>query len=147
MRYLVSAMLVIVGIIHLVPLSGVLGADRLSALYGLPFDESSLEILMRHRAVLFGLLGGFLILAAFRPPFQAVAVVAGLASVLSFVWLAWSVGSYNALVGRVVLADLVALACLMVALAGLVLSKGRADDASAYSGDTPSATRKRATML
>ena len=55
MRYLVSAMLVIVGIIHLLPLSGVLSESRLTVLYGIPFDEPNLEILMRHRAVLFGL--------------------------------------------------------------------------------------------
>lgn len=126
MPYLVSAMLVIVGIIHLLPLSGVLGAGQLSALYGLPFSEPNLEILMRHRAVLFGLLGGFLIFAAFKPAFQAVALAAGFASVLSFVWLAWSVGGYNALVGRVFVADLIALACLLIALAGLLLAKARA---------------------
>jgi hypothetical protein len=36
MRHLVSAMLVIVGVIHLLPLSGVLGGARLEALYGIP---------------------------------------------------------------------------------------------------------------
>jgi heme A synthase len=111
------------------------------------FSEPNLEILMRHRAVLFGLLGGFMVLAAFRPAFQAVALVAGLASVLSFVWLAWLVGGYNALVGRVFVADLIALACLLIALIGLALSKGRADAESTYSGETPNATRNRATML
>ena len=147
MRYLVSVMLVSVGIIHLLPLSGVFGAGQLSALYGLPFGEPNLQILMRHRAVLFGMLGGFMILAAFRPAFQGVALVAGLTSVLSFVGLAWSVGGYNAMVGRVVVADLVALACLVIALAALALPKCRADDGADYSGDTPSATRNRATML
>ena len=61
MRYTVSAMLAVVAVIHLLPLSGVLGAGRLAALYGLPFDEPNLAILMRHRAVLFGLLGVFLL--------------------------------------------------------------------------------------
>lgn len=145
MRYLVSAMLLIVGIIHLLPLSGVLGAGQLSALYGLPLGEPNLEILMRHRAVLFCLLGGLLILAAFRPAFQAVALVAGFASVLSFLGLAWSVGGYNALIARVVLADLIALVCLLIALAGFLTTRGNA--VAVYSGDTPSATKNRATML
>ena len=57
MRYLVSATLVLVGLIHLLPLSGVLSADQLASLYGLSFSEPNLAILMRHRAVLFGLLG------------------------------------------------------------------------------------------
>jgi hypothetical protein len=69
---------------------------------------------MRHRAVLFGLLGLFLLFAAFRPPFQTIAFIAGFVSVVSFLWLAWSVGGYNAQVARVFLADIVALACLMI---------------------------------
>jgi hypothetical protein len=114
MRYLVSAMLVVVAVIHLLPLSGVLGSERLAALYGLPFNEPNLAILMRHRAVLFGLLGLFLLFAAFRPQFQAIAFIAGFVSVVSFLLLAWSVGGYNAQIARVFMADIVALACLIV---------------------------------
>lgn len=117
LRHLVTACLLIVGVIHLLPLSGVLGAERLAALYGLPqstFDDPNLAILMRHRAVLFGLLGGFLLMAAFRPDWQAIALAMGLVSVLSFLWLAWVEGPHNAQLGRVVTADLVALACLVV---------------------------------
>jgi len=66
MRYLISVMLVVVAIIHLLPLPGVLGSERLAALYGLSFDDPNLQILMRHRAVLFGLLGVFIMIAAFR---------------------------------------------------------------------------------
>ena len=116
MRHLVSAMLVVVGVIHLLPLSGVLGSERLAALYGLPFDETNLAILMRHRAVLFGLLGLFLCFAAFRPAWQTIAFVAGFISVVSFLWLAWAVGGYNASLARVVVADVVALACLVIGM-------------------------------
>lgn len=114
MSYLISAMLVIVGIIHLLPLSGMLGSERLSALYGLSFEEANLAILMRHRAVLFGLLGAFLLYAAFQPDFQPAAFIAGFISVLSFLLLAWSTGGYNALIARLFTADLIALACLII---------------------------------
>lgn len=107
-------MLGVAGIIHLLPLAGVLGSDRLASLYGLPFNEPNLEILMRHRAVLFGLLGVFLVFAAFKPAYQTAAYVAGLVSVVSFLYLAWSVGGYNELIGRVLKADIVALVCLVV---------------------------------
>ena len=116
MRYLVSAMLVIVAIIHLLPLSGVLGGERLAALYGLSFNDPNLAILMRHRAVLFGLLGLFLLFAAFRPQFQVIAFIAGFVSVVSFLWLAWSMGGYNAQIARVITADIVALACLIIGI-------------------------------
>ena len=114
MRHLVSAMLVIVAIIHLLPLSGAIGSERLASLYGIAFDEPNIAILMRHRAVLFGLLGLFTLFAAFAPRFQVAAFVIGLVSVVSFLWLASSVGGYNAAIGRVVTADVVALACLIV---------------------------------
>ena len=109
MRSLISLMLIITGIIHLLPLSGVLGVERLSVIYGMAFSDPNLVILMRHRAVLFGLLGLFYIAAAFKPAWQPLAFVAGFTSVVSFLWLAWSVGGYNAQLGRVVIADIVAL--------------------------------------
>lgn len=117
MKHLVSAMLVVVGVIHLLPLAGVLGATRLTALYGVPFDEPNLAILMRHRAVLFGLLGAFFLVAAFRSAWQPAALVAGFASVASFLYLAWSVGGYNPQIGRVVTADVIALVCLVIGAA------------------------------
>ena len=117
MQRLIAALLVVVGVIHLLPLSGVLGPARLGVLYGLAFDDPNLAILMRHRAVLFGLLGAFLVYAAFRPVLQPLAFIAGFISVGSFLWLAWSTPGYNASIGRVVAADWVALACLLVATA------------------------------
>ena len=114
MRLLVSAMLLVVGVIHLLPLSGVLGGARLVSVYGAPIDDPNLEILMRHRAVLFGLLGAFLIYAAFKPPFQGIALLAGLISVVSFMLLAWTVGGYNAQLATVFKADIVALGCLAI---------------------------------
>ena len=64
MNKLITILLLVVGIIHLMPLLGVLGGDRLNSLYGLSLDEPNLQILMRHRAVLFGLLGALLVAAA-----------------------------------------------------------------------------------
>jgi len=113
MQYVASAALLVAAVIHLLPLQGVLGSDRLASLYGaLPFDDPNLAILMRHRAVLFGLLGAFLLFAAFRPALQTLAFIAGLVSVISYLWLAWSIGGHNALLARVVVADIVALVCL-----------------------------------
>ncbi len=119
MKTSVTVLLLVVGVIHLLPVTGVLGAERLAALYGMEMTDSNLEILLRHRAVLFGLLGGFLIYAAFVPPAQPPAIVAGLASVVSFLWLARPVSEINEALTRVVIADWLALACLLVA-AGLI---------------------------
>lgn len=116
MKMAVSVLLALVAIIHFLPLSGVLSAERLAALYGLSFHEKNLEILMRHRAVLFGLLGLFLMYAAFQPSLQPLAFIVGFVSVLSFMGLAWLVGDYNAAIRKVVVADAVALASLSLAV-------------------------------
>ena len=115
MGRVITALLIFVGIIHLLPLSGVLGAERLAILYGVAIEDPSLEILMRHRAILFGLLGLFLIYAAFQSSLQTLAIIAGLTSVLSFIAIAWSVGGYNEFVGKVVIADIIATVALVAA--------------------------------
>jgi len=125
MRYLVSALLVLAGIIHVLPITGVLGSERLAALYGLSFDDPNMAILMRHRAVLFGLLGAFMIIAAFRPTWQSTALIAGLTSAVSFLWIAKSVDHYNAQLARVVAADIVAVVCLVIGISSYVLMNAK----------------------
>jgi hypothetical protein len=115
MARIVAAALLIAGVIHLLPLPGVLGGAQLERLYGLALDQPDLLILMRHRALLFGLLGALLVTAAFRPALQPLAIAAGLASACAFLVLAWSTGGYGAPVARVVQADVVAIACLLLA--------------------------------
>jgi hypothetical protein len=114
MRYILSAMLTVVGIIHLLPLSGVLSVSRLQALYGVAITDPNLEILMRHRAVLFGILGAFQIYAAFRPVLQLAALIAGTISVISFLVITGMVGGYSVGIARVVTADIVAVVCLLI---------------------------------
>ena len=114
MKPLVAIALMIVAAIHLVPIVGVFGADRIANLYGIAIDGADLEILMRHRAVLFGLLGAFLVFAVFRPAWRTAAFVAGFVSVVSFLVLAFAVGDYGAPIRRVVIADVAALAFLVI---------------------------------
>ena len=111
-KWVTSAMLLIVGVIHLLPVTGVAGRPRLAALYGIAVSDPNLAILLRHRAVLFGLLGAFLLCATFRPALQPLALIAGWVSVLSFLWLTHAAGDYNEHLSRVVAADVLALACL-----------------------------------
>ena len=114
-RYPIIVLFLVPAIIHLLPLSGVLGAEALSRLYGLDFSEPNLAILMRHRAVLFGMLGLLLLAAAFRPALRTLALWAGFTSVLSFLLIAAVTGGYGDAVARVVLADWIALASLAMA--------------------------------
>jgi hypothetical protein len=128
MRHLASVTLVAVGVIHLLPLFGVLGTAQLESLYGLAFDDPNAAIFMRHRAVLFGLVGFFLVYAAFRPAFQPAAFAGGLVSVVSFLWLAGMTGEHNASIGRVIVVDWLALGLLIFGLAGRVYIASRAKE-------------------
>lgn len=110
-------MLLIIALIHFAPLVGVISANKLELLYQVNVSDGNLEILMRHRAILFGLLAAFFAYAAFQPSLQIAAFVAAAISILSFLFLAHSVGHYNPGIAKVVIADYVALGCLTVAIA------------------------------
>jgi len=125
MTYLVSAMLLVVAVIHLLPLAGVLGSERLAQLYGVELADPNLVVLMRHRAVLFGILGVFFACAAFRQSWQPLAFAAGFASVLSFLALAKGGEAINLQLTRVAMADWLALACLVCGLGAFLLVRVR----------------------
>lgn len=116
MQTIITLLFVVAAIIHFLPFIGVLGAGQLTKLYGLPFDEPNLVILMRNRAVLFGLIGAFMAYAAFYPLLQSLALISGLVSFGSFVLLAWSRGAINQRLKRVVVMDIVGLICLGIIL-------------------------------
>jgi hypothetical protein len=118
MRHAITLVLVLVGVLHLYPALGVLSAERLRALYGIDVREPNLLILMRHRAVLFGILGIFLVASAALPVMQPAAIIAGFVSTAAFVALASSVGGSNSLLRKVVAVDVVASTLLL--LAGLL---------------------------
>ena len=56
----ISGLLLVVAVIHLLPIAGFVGVDRLGSLYGIEITDRNLEIMMRHRAILFGILGAFI---------------------------------------------------------------------------------------
>lgn len=116
MQRLIPAMLIITALIHFIPVTGVLGGASLAQLYGVRIGDPNLLILMQHRAIMFGLIGLILLAAALAPAYRPLAYLVGLVSVTSFVVLAWTVGDYNLSLARVVAADSVAAACLLVAV-------------------------------
>lgn len=120
---IITALILIIAVIHLMPISGFFGIDRLASLYGIAISGGNLEILMRHRAVLLGSLGGFLVFAAFKPNYQPLAFVLAFVSLASFHYLANSVGEYNDAIRRVVVADIAASAALVAAIVLYVIGK------------------------
>lgn len=113
---IVRILLIIVGITQFLPVIGVISSEKLSGAYGVSIDNPDLEILMRHRAVLFGLLGAFIFYAVFNPQLWNLAFIAAFISIFSFFWLAFTVGEFNASIRKIVVGDMVAAVALVAAI-------------------------------
>lgn len=109
---LTTLVLIAVGLLHLLPVAGVLGARQLDRLYGVSTASPSMQLLLRHRAALFGIVGGLLLLAAADHALRPVAFAVGGFSLASYLLLAALTPGYNAHLGRVVVIDQVALGAL-----------------------------------
>lgn len=118
---IIGGLLGVSALIHILPLSGVLGRERLKALYGVAIDDPTTLLAMRHRAVLFGCLGAFLVAAIFVAELRIAAVVTvGLAD-LGFLVLALATPGKHPAMKKVVIADVVSLVVLAGALVDLLL--------------------------
>ena len=116
MATVITVLIVLAGLINFLPLAGILGASQLQTAYALDFSEPNLQILMRHRALLFGLLGGFMLYAAYAPMYRPAAYVMGLISMLGFLLLYWQVGEANAALKKIAWADVLGLVALSAAM-------------------------------
>ena len=100
--------LLVVGLINLAPVFGVISAAKLESAYSVTLAGNDLAILMRHRALLFGILGAFIIYSAFNPHYQLAAMIMGnipmalIGSVIAM-WLAGISLSVASLVGFITL--------------------------------------------
>ncbi len=107
MKRTISIILVLVGLMNFYPVIGVLSADTLRNLYGVIILDNDLLILMRHRAIFFGILGIFMVISAFRPNLQPSAIVVGLISMMAFIGLALGTGELGEPIQKVMIADLI----------------------------------------
>lgn len=112
----IVASLALAGIINVLPILGVLGGAKLQALYGIPFEEDNLLILMRHRAVALALTGAFVLASIFVPAWRTPAMLMVLASMAAFIALAWLQGDFNASIRKIILADTLPVLALIPAL-------------------------------
>jgi hypothetical protein len=116
MNRVATACLIVAGLINFVPVVGVLSAQVLAGFYEIPPPQGDLLILMRHRALFFGILGSLILVSAFRRHLQPAAIAAGLISMLGFVALAVLAGDYGAKVHGAIVLDLVGSAGLVFVL-------------------------------
>ena len=117
-EWIIRGAFALTGLIHLLPLAGVLGRTALERAYGIHLGEGQdLVILMQHRALLFGLLAEACLFAVVKPSWRVPVGIAALTSMLGFVLIAaWQ--PHGAAVAKVMWVDVAA--SLLLAL-GLLL--------------------------
>ena len=116
MKYVSIVALLVAGIIHLLPVPGVMGVSTLARLYGIQVNDPNTAVLLQHRALLFGVLGVLMLSAIALPWLRVTALAVALFSAASFIAVAVAVGGYNPAIGRVVVADIVASVLLAAGL-------------------------------
>jgi hypothetical protein len=105
MELAISLTLVISGLINFLPIVGIFGSEKLDSLYGITIKDADLLILMRHRAILFGLIGTFMLASTWVKDWQIPAMSIGLVSMLSFVGISQSTGTSNVSIKRIEVID------------------------------------------
>lgn len=115
MNKVLSAILLLVGLIHILPITGAFGMQQLSNLYALDKLSASAELLMRHRAILLSLIGLTLIMSAFFQALQVSALILAMISVSSFLLLWFLMEAPNAKLSVVAIVDAFALMLLLIA--------------------------------
>ncbi|MBN6052358.1 hypothetical protein JYK22_10485, partial [Nonomuraea sp. RK-328] len=104
-----------VGLLNLAPGTIALAPSQLATAYGVVDADVTTTLLLRHRAVMLGLLGGALLAAAAVPRWRRAVLVVAVIGKASFIALvATTTGAYPELTS-VALADMAALAALAVA--------------------------------
>lgn len=113
---IITGLLLIVGVINFLPVIGLLSATRLESAYGIAVNDPNLAILLKHRALLFGLLGGIILYSAFNASLQPLAFILGFVSMLGFIVICWQTGEANPLLRKIAAIDVVASVMLFAAL-------------------------------
>ncbi len=87
MNIVLIALIIVVGVLNFLPLAGLFSAAVLERSYGIALPDPNTELLLRHRAILFGLVGGLVLASVIITPWRTVAMAIATVSMASFVVL------------------------------------------------------------
>ena len=99
----------VVGAIHLMPVAPVFLPDTLSRLYGIAPADTTLLVLMRHRALLLALVGILCLWASWAPGVRPAALLAAAINIVGFLGFYALYGNPAGALRTIAIADLVAL--------------------------------------
>jgi len=114
MEALFRISLFIAGGINFLPSLLVFSTEKLSKSYGIKLPNSDLELLLKHRAILFGIVGGLMIYSSITKKHYSMSVTVGLISMVSFILLYLLIGEINDELGTIMVFDLVAILILTI---------------------------------
>jgi len=107
--------LFITGIINLLPSILAFIPNKIGSSYGIEVLNSNYELLLRHRAILFGIIGGIMIYSAITKKNYSIAVLIGLISMVSFIVLYKLVnGEVNPELSNVMKIDIIGVIILLI---------------------------------
>jgi hypothetical protein len=109
MEYLYRLILLVTGLVHLLPFSLAFFTNRIPNSYGVSISDPNMQLLLRHRAFLFGL-----IFSAIKKKYYLAASVVGLVSMVSFICLYYWIGDINAQLQSVMWVDMLVGAALLL---------------------------------
>lgn len=127
MQSLFRSVLFLCGLIHLLPFALAFMPDRIASAYGVEVSGSDMALLLRHRAVLFGIVGAIMVHSSLTRSNYLLATLTGLVSMLSFVWLFMHIGGINDSLRRIMLVDMAASLALAVTAVFFLRQAGRAN--------------------
>ena len=113
--------LAIAAIINLLPAILAFLPKKISTSYGVEVPDANYELLLRHRAVLFAIIGGVMVYSFISRTVYDLAAIIGLVSMVSFIIL-WKLvdGKINSKLLKVVKIDVIG---ILVLLFGYILFK------------------------
>lgn len=110
--------LFIAGIINFIPSFIAFLPTKITLSYGIKVPDQNFELLLRHRGILFGIVGGFMLYSVFAKKHYDLATLFGLISMVSFLILFYlTKGEINKELTGVMKVDAVAIVILLVGYA------------------------------
>lgn len=115
MEIVLRVCLVISGIINFIPSILAFFPNKIRQSYGVEIPNANYELLLRHRAISLGIIGGLMIYAAIAKKNYDLVTIVGLVSMVAFVVLYNLVGGeLNSELSKVMKIDVFAIAVLLI---------------------------------
>ena len=115
MEFIYRICLFIAGVINFLPSTLAFIPEKISSAYGIEIPNTNYELILRHRAILFGIIGGLMIYSAISKKHYTLAFATGFISMLSFLVLYWmSKGAINPELNKVMRIDVVGILILLI---------------------------------